>query len=50
MERDPRAYPWDVKRAAKIDHARVRQIGETLLPGLHKAVSALLAELGRPEA
>jgi len=50
MERDPRAYSWDVQQAARIDHARVWQIAETLLPGLHKAGSALLAELGQPEA
>jgi uncharacterized protein with HEPN domain len=31
---------------ATIDHARVWQIAETSLPGLRKAVSALLSELG----
>jgi uncharacterized protein with HEPN domain len=35
---------------AAIDHARVWQIVETSLPGLHEAVSALLAELGPPDA
>ncbi len=49
MERDPRAYLWDVQQAAKIDHARVWQVAETLLPSLHEAVSVLLAELGTPD-
>jgi uncharacterized protein with HEPN domain len=35
---------------AVIDHARVWRIAETLLPGLHETVSALLAELGPPDA
>jgi uncharacterized protein with HEPN domain len=35
---------------AVIDHARVWRIAETVLPGLHKTVSALLAELGPPDA
>ena len=35
---------------ATIDHNRVWRIAETLLPGLHKTVSALLAELGPPDA
>jgi uncharacterized protein with HEPN domain len=34
---------------ATIDHARVWQIAQTSLPGLRKAVSALLAELGPPD-
>jgi uncharacterized protein with HEPN domain len=34
---------------ATIDNARVWQIAETSLPGLRKAVSALLAELGPPD-
>jgi len=33
----------------KIDHMRVWRIVETLLPGLHKTVSALLTELGPPD-
>jgi uncharacterized protein with HEPN domain len=35
---------------AAVNDARVWQITETSLPDLHKAVSALLAELGQPEA
>jgi len=35
---------------ATIDDARVWQITETLLPDLHEAVSALLAELGPPDS
>lgn len=35
---------------ATIDHARVWEIVETSLPALRNAVSALLAELGPPDA
>ena len=35
---------------AVVDHARVWRIAETLLPGLYSTVSALLAELGAPDA
>jgi uncharacterized protein with HEPN domain len=35
---------------ATINHARVWQIAQTSLPGLRTAVSALLAELGPPDA
>ncbi len=34
---------------AAVDDARVWQIAQTSLPGLHKAVSTLLAELGPPD-
>jgi hypothetical protein len=44
MERDPRAYLWDMQQAANaIDFI------ETSLPDLREAVSALLAELGPPD-
>jgi uncharacterized protein with HEPN domain len=35
---------------ATIDHDRVWEIAQTSLPGLREAVSALLAELGPPDA